>query len=140
MVCVKSENYALWVTVRPIGSMRRGKAKQLTSVFHHLPSVKPKRSWLSGYFLQYLYDFLFTQPGQSVSPRLQFPLIRSMHRTEAVTFHKDQTHRCQSWTFNYQKQSFAKIRPTGVKFGLSRQSFANMKKGAWLTHSLSAGH
>ena len=30
LVCVKSENYAFWVTLRPLGSIRQGKAKLRT--------------------------------------------------------------------------------------------------------------
>ena len=47
LVCVKSEKYAFWVTLRLLGSMQQGKAElhilELTSVFHHLPSVGPKQ-------------------------------------------------------------------------------------------------
>ena len=59
LVCVKSEKYALWVTLRPLGSIRQGEPEihaiqycargsraaliKLTSVFHHFPSVGPKQ-------------------------------------------------------------------------------------------------
>ena len=59
LVSVKSEKYAFWVTLRPLGSMSQGEVKihslqysarqsraayiKLTSVFHHLPSVGPKQ-------------------------------------------------------------------------------------------------
>ena len=59
MVCVKGEKYALWVILRPLESMRQGKAEiralkigkgkanlhksKLISVYHHLPSVSSKR-------------------------------------------------------------------------------------------------
>ena len=33
LVCVKSEKYAVWVTLRHLGSMRQGKAK--LSTLHH---------------------------------------------------------------------------------------------------------
>ena len=59
LVSVKSEKYAFWVTLRPLGSMSQGEVKihalqysarrsraayiKLTLVFHHLPSVGPKQ-------------------------------------------------------------------------------------------------
>ena len=59
LVCVKSEKYALCVTLRPLGSIRQGEPEihairycarrsraaliKLTSVFHHFPSVGPKQ-------------------------------------------------------------------------------------------------
>ena len=41
LVCVKSEKYAFWVILRPIGSMRRGKAEG--TLHYILGKVKP---WL----------------------------------------------------------------------------------------------
>ena len=54
LVHVTSEKYAFWVTLRLLGKLsheqyiiRQGKAElrilELTSVFHHLPSVDPKQ-------------------------------------------------------------------------------------------------
>ena len=59
LVCVKSEKYALWVTLRPLGSIRQGEPEihailycargsqaaliKLTSVFYHFPSVGHKQ-------------------------------------------------------------------------------------------------
>ena len=59
LLSVKSEKYAFWVTLRPLGSMSQGEGKihalqysarqiraayiKLTSVFHHLYSVGPKQ-------------------------------------------------------------------------------------------------
>ena len=58
-VCILSEKFAIWITLRTFGFMRQGKLNyedynlkqgkakihslELTSVFHPLPSVSPKQ-------------------------------------------------------------------------------------------------
>ena len=47
LVCVKSEKYAFWVTLRPLGFMRRGEAElgklKFTSEVFHLPRLGTKQ-------------------------------------------------------------------------------------------------
>ena len=48
--CVKSEKYVVWVTLRPLGSMRQGEAKlcilKLLLVYNRLPRVSPKQLYV----------------------------------------------------------------------------------------------